>query len=91
MGVPNLEVGYTSATTGRGDHEVHKGHVVALEKKSHTHSEYVIRCDFLLQQWLYGHSSMLRYTYIACLVRFSVRYVTHIFDIRTHKMFSCPV
>jgi hypothetical protein len=33
MGVPNLEVGYTSATTGRGDHEVHKGHVVALEEK----------------------------------------------------------
>jgi hypothetical protein len=31
MGVPTLEVGYTSATTGRGDHEVHKGHVVALE------------------------------------------------------------
>jgi hypothetical protein len=30
MGVPILEVGYTSATTGRGDHEVHKGHVVAL-------------------------------------------------------------
>jgi hypothetical protein len=34
MGLPTLEVGYTSATTGRGDHEVHKGHVVALEKKS---------------------------------------------------------
>jgi hypothetical protein len=33
MGVPTLEVGYTSATTGRGDHEVHKGHVVAFEKK----------------------------------------------------------
>jgi hypothetical protein len=30
MGVPTLEVGYTSATTGRGDQEVHKGHVVAL-------------------------------------------------------------
>jgi hypothetical protein len=28
MGVPTLEVGYTSATTGRGDHEVHKGHEV---------------------------------------------------------------
>jgi hypothetical protein len=28
MGVPTLEVGYTSATSGRGDHEVHKGHVV---------------------------------------------------------------
>jgi hypothetical protein len=33
MGVPTSEVGYNSATTGRGDHEVHKGHVVALEKK----------------------------------------------------------
>jgi hypothetical protein len=32
MGIPTLEVGYTSATTGRGDHEVHKGHVVALER-----------------------------------------------------------
>jgi hypothetical protein len=32
MGVPTSEVGYTSATIGRGDHEVHKGHVVALEK-----------------------------------------------------------
>jgi hypothetical protein len=30
MGVPTAEVGYTSATAGRGDHEVHKGHVVAL-------------------------------------------------------------
>jgi hypothetical protein len=33
MGVPTLEVGYTSATTGRGDHEVYKGHVVALGGK----------------------------------------------------------
>jgi hypothetical protein len=33
MVVPTSEVGYTSATTGRGDHEVYKGHVVALEKK----------------------------------------------------------
>jgi hypothetical protein len=33
MGVPTSEVNYTSATTGRGNHEVHKGHVVALEKK----------------------------------------------------------
>jgi hypothetical protein len=32
MGVPTSELGYTSATTGRGDHEVHKGHVVALKK-----------------------------------------------------------
>jgi hypothetical protein len=33
MGAPALEVGYTSATTGSGDHEVHKGHVVELERK----------------------------------------------------------
>jgi hypothetical protein len=33
MGVPALEVGYTSATTARGDHEVHKGHVVALGER----------------------------------------------------------
>jgi hypothetical protein len=33
MGVPTSEVGYTSATTGRGDHEVQKGHVVVLEKE----------------------------------------------------------
>jgi hypothetical protein len=32
MGVPTSEVGYTSATTARGDHEVHKGHVVAMEE-----------------------------------------------------------
>jgi hypothetical protein len=32
MGVPTSEVGYTSATTGREDHEVHKRHVVTLAK-----------------------------------------------------------
>jgi hypothetical protein len=34
MGVPASDVGYTSATTGRGDHEVRKGPVVALGKKT---------------------------------------------------------
>jgi hypothetical protein len=33
MGFPPSEVGYTSATTGRGNHEVRKGHVVALERE----------------------------------------------------------
>jgi hypothetical protein len=33
MGFPSSEVGYTSATTGRGD-QVNEGHVVALEKKN---------------------------------------------------------
>jgi hypothetical protein len=34
MGIPTSEVGYTSVTTGREDHEVLKGYVVALEKKN---------------------------------------------------------
>jgi hypothetical protein len=33
MGVQTSEVCYTSATTGRGDHEVHKGHVWHWKKK----------------------------------------------------------
>ena len=33
MGVPTSEVGYTPAMPRREDHEVHKGHVVALEKE----------------------------------------------------------
>jgi hypothetical protein len=33
MGAPPPDVGYTSATTWRGDHEVHKGYVVAFGKK----------------------------------------------------------
>jgi hypothetical protein len=38
MGVPTSEIGYTSATAERGDHEVHKGHVVvALEKQTNKH------------------------------------------------------
>jgi len=33
MGVPTSEVGYTSATARRGDHESSYDHVVALEEK----------------------------------------------------------
>ena len=33
MGVPTSEVGYTSATTRRGDHESSYEHVVALGRK----------------------------------------------------------
>jgi hypothetical protein len=45
MGVPTSEVGYTSATTGREDHEVHKEHVVALgEKKFRCCSQINVTC-----------------------------------------------
>jgi hypothetical protein len=33
MSVTISEVGYTSATTWRGDHEVHKGNVVGIKIK----------------------------------------------------------
>jgi hypothetical protein len=39
VGVPASEVGYTKATTGRGEHEVHKGHVVALEEEEEEEEE----------------------------------------------------
>ena len=35
MGVPTSEVGYTPAMLRREDHEVHKGHMVALDQKKY--------------------------------------------------------
>jgi hypothetical protein len=43
MGVPTSEVGYTSATTRRGDHEVHKGHVVALAQHKNITCVLILR------------------------------------------------
>jgi hypothetical protein len=48
MGVPTLEVGYTSATTGRGDHEVHKGHVVVLGERKERERERERDCFVFL-------------------------------------------
>ena len=39
-----------------------------LPKATNTHSGSIILIVFPLQQWLHERSSMLRYTYIACLV-----------------------
>ena len=39
-----------------------------IPKATDTHSEYVILTAFPQQQCLYGRASMLRYTYIACVV-----------------------
>jgi len=39
-----------------------------IPKATNTHSEYVILIAFPLQQWLNESASMLRYTYIACLI-----------------------
>jgi hypothetical protein len=39
-----------------------------VSKPTNTHSEYVILIAFPQQQWLHERASILRYTYIACLV-----------------------
>jgi len=39
-----------------------------ISKATNTHSDYVILNVFPLQQWLHERASLLRYTYIACLV-----------------------
>jgi hypothetical protein len=65
MGVPSSEVGYTSATTGRGDHEVHKGHVVGLERKKYTRGSQKIRFPILLPPNIYSlitHFTSLHFT-----------------------------
>ena len=40
-----------------------------ITKATVTHSEYVVLIVFPLQQWLYESDSMLRYTYIDCIVK----------------------
>ena len=39
-----------------------------IPKATNTHTEYVTFIAFPLQQWLRERASVLRYTYIACLV-----------------------
>ena len=39
-----------------------------IPKATNTHSGCVILSDFPLQRWLHESASILRYTYIACLV-----------------------
>jgi hypothetical protein len=39
-----------------------------IPKATNTQSEYLILTAFPLQQWLHKRASLLRYTYIACLL-----------------------
>ena len=40
-----------------------------------TYSQYAIIIAFPLQQWLHERASMLRYTYIACIVEFNLKII----------------
>ena len=42
-----------------------------ISKATNTHWEYVIPIAFTQQQWLQESASLIRYTYIVCLVHFS--------------------
>jgi hypothetical protein len=39
-----------------------------IPKATNTHSKYVIIIVFPLQQWFHERASVLRYTYVACLI-----------------------
>jgi hypothetical protein len=41
-----------------------------MPKPTNAHSEYFILIPFRQQQWLHERPSILRYTYIACIVQF---------------------
>ena len=53
-----------------------------IPKTTNTHSEYEICIAFQLQQWLQERASMLRYTYITCLV-----YLTLFNPVAQNKLF----
>jgi len=55
-----------------------------MTKATETHSEYVTRIAFPLQQWLHGKSSMLRYQYTACLVQYQYEYFLHTVLVAVH-------
>jgi hypothetical protein len=56
MGVPTSEVGYTSATTGSGDHEVHKGHVVAVAKNNSVYKTVTEKNKFISHTHTHTHA-----------------------------------
>ena len=50
---------------GRPETTIWRMHIACwITKTTDTHSEYVIRSDFPLRQWLHGRDSMLRYTWV---------------------------
>jgi hypothetical protein len=45
-----------------------------INKATDTHSERVIIISFPLQQWSRERASIIRYTYIACLVTYNLEH-----------------
>ena len=60
---------YDKTRQATADNIIRRMHFeLCITKATNTHSEYVITIAFALRQWLHERASMLRYTYIACLV-----------------------
>jgi hypothetical protein len=68
MAVSNSEVGYTSATRGRGDHEVHKGYVVRWGKETFYQKQKSkicnVQCPLLNPPW--GKNARLKHLGSPC-------------------------
>jgi hypothetical protein len=62
---------------------------IALPKVTNAHTEEVILIAFPLQQWLHERASLLRYTYIACLVISWEGNLAKIYKRRTNKNCEC--
>ena len=67
--------------------------VCCIPKAINTHLAYVILIAFTLQQWLDERTSMLLYTYMACIANFHVillppppRPHTHVSEIHMHEL-----
>jgi len=59
---------YCRAGLATYDKMAHARCMLDSEGDKHTHTGYVILLAFPLQQWLHERASVLRYTYIVCLV-----------------------
>jgi hypothetical protein len=58
-------------TRGRPQVTIQRMYIACwIPETTNTHSQHVLLTAFPLQQWLYERASLLRYTYIACLVCF---------------------
>jgi hypothetical protein len=60
----------TYCRTGKAtvDNVAHAHFTLGTKGYKHTLSEYVVVIASLIKQWLHERATMLRYTYIACLV-----------------------
>ena len=59
-----------------------------MTKATNTHSQYVTLIAFPLQKWLQEPTSVLRYTYIVCLVAFCLKLANNYQKVSTAGLFG---